>query len=63
MEIVGLPTARGAFPVPDKGQFPMGKRGAKATQNGDHDLVHSKTWLSWREVPQQPVRQQHSVCI
>ena len=34
-EIVGIPTERGAFPVPKTGQFPLGKSGAKATQNGN----------------------------
>ena len=40
IEIVGHPTERGGLPVPEKGQFPLGKRGAKATQNGNYDLVH-----------------------
>ena len=41
VENVGPPTERGSFPVPEKGQFPSGKRGAKATCNGNHDLVHA----------------------
>ena len=36
VEIVGLPTEKGVSP----GQFPFGKRGGKATQNGDHGVVH-----------------------
>ena len=31
---------KGRFLVPEKGQFRLGKRRAKATQNGKHDLVH-----------------------
>ena len=34
------PKERGGFPSLEKGQFPLGKVGAKATQNGNHDLVH-----------------------
>ena len=44
VEIVGLPKERGGFPVPEKSQFPSRERGAKATQNCNHDLVH--VWFS-----------------
>ena len=40
VEVVRLPTEKGGFPVLQKGQFPLGKRGAKATQNGNHGLVY-----------------------
>ena len=40
VETVGLPTERVVFPVQEKGQLHLGKRGAKATRNGDHDFVH-----------------------
>ena len=40
VEIVGFPTGRVSFLVLEKGQFPLGKRGAKATQDGAHDLLH-----------------------
>ena len=36
VEIVVIPTEQGRFPAPD----PLGKRGAKATQNGNRVLVH-----------------------
>ena len=29
----------GGLPVPENGKFPFGRRGAKATQNGNHNLV------------------------
>ena len=35
-----LPPSRGFSGFGKKGQFPLGKRGAKATQNGNHDVVH-----------------------
>ena len=38
VEIGGLSTETG--PVLEKGQVPFGKKVAKATQNGNHDLVH-----------------------
>ena len=40
VEIVRLPIETGHFPVPENGKFPFGKMGAKATRNGNHDLVH-----------------------
>ena len=40
VEIVGFPIETGRFPVPENGKFPFEKRGAKATRNGDHNLVH-----------------------
>ena len=40
VEIVGFPRETGRFPVPENGKFPFGKRGAKATRNGNHNLVH-----------------------
>ena len=36
VEVVGLPTERERFPVPEKGQFFSGKRGAKATQSDNY---------------------------
>ena len=40
VEITGVPRETGGSPVLNKGKFPFGKRGAKATQNGNHNLVH-----------------------
>ena len=40
VEIVGFPTENGGFPVQENGQSPSEKGGAKATRNGNHDLVH-----------------------
>ena len=40
VEIVGHPRGAGGFAVPENDKFPFGKRGAKATQNGNHNLVH-----------------------
>ena len=44
VEIVGFPAERGGFPAPEKCHFPLGKKGAKVTQNGNHGLVD--VWFS-----------------
>ena len=49
VEVVGLPRETGRFPVSEKGKFPFGKRGAKATQNGNHNSVHVWFSLKWIE--------------
>ena len=39
-KIVGFPIETGRLPVPENSEFDFGKRGAKATRNGDHNWVH-----------------------
>ena len=41
-----FPQKQEVFPVPDKGRFPFGKRGAKATQNGNPCLLPKDLCMS-----------------
>ena len=39
---------KGGFLAPEKGQFPLGKRGVKAPSNGNHNLVQVRNgWLGF----------------
>ena len=49
VELVGILRETRGFPVPKKGQIPLREKGvAKATQNGDHNLVHVCFSLNYR---------------
>ena len=48
LENLGLPRETGGFPVLEKGKFHFGKRGANATQNGNHNSRRELEGVSQR---------------